>query len=98
MPELNSGDQIDVDSTLQGLVGAVDEPEAKEPKAPPPALLERFSIDQRKAFLEMWELIPPHLRDIHFDLDGNQWSPEDIRQFGDVFFGTKVDFQNPKQT
>ena len=32
----------------------------------------------------MWELIPPHLRDIHFGLDGNQWSPEDIRQLGDV--------------
>ena len=39
---------------------------------PPPALLERFHNDQRKAFLEMWELIPPHLQDIHFDLDGTQ--------------------------
>ena len=52
-PESNSGDQIDVDSNLQGLVGAVDESEAKEPKASPPALLERFNNDQRKAFLEM---------------------------------------------
>ena len=72
LSELNSDDQIDVDSNLQGLVGAVDESEVNEPKAPPPDLLERFNNDQHKAFLEMWELIPPHLRDIHFDLDGNQ--------------------------
>ena len=70
MARVQLGDQIDVDSNLQGLVGAVDESEAKEPKVPPPVLLERFNNDQRKAFLEVWELIPPHLQDIHFDLNG----------------------------
>ena len=63
---------------------------------PPPALLERFNSDQRKAFLEMWELIPPHLQDIHFDLDGTQWSPGDIRQLGDVLLRYEGRFSKSK--
>ena len=44
----------------------------------------------------MWELIPPHLQDIHFDLDGNQWSPEDIRQLGDVLLRYEGKFSKSK--
>ena len=44
----------------------------------------------------MWELIPPHLQDIHFDLDGTQWSSEDIRQFGDVLLRYEGRFSKSK--
>ena len=70
--ELNSDDQNVVGSKLKGLVGSIDESLATEIEAPPLALLERFDSDQRKAFVEIWEQIPSHLRDIHFDLDGSQ--------------------------
>ena len=53
--------------------------------APPsPALLERFNLDQRSSFIFVWARLPPHLREIVFDLHGPGWTPLAIEQQGDV--------------
>ena len=59
LAELNSDDQIYVDSILKGLVETTDESVATEHKAPSPASLQRLDNDQHKAFLEMWKQIHP---------------------------------------
>ena len=42
------------------------------------------SADQRTSFLNRWDRLPPHLRDIIFDLHGSGWSPSVIDSLGDV--------------
>ena len=67
--------------------------------SPSPALMERLNPAQRSAFLRVWVRLPPHLREIVFDLHDPGWDPPAIEQLGDVlcgfpdvFFTSKTDF------
>ena len=51
---------------------------------PSPALLERLSTDQRTSFLQVWNRLPSHMREIAFDLRGLGWTPTVITQSGDA--------------
>ena len=83
----------------------VDDPSPLQPQppsthsAPSPELLERLDADQRASFLRVWDGLPPHLREIHYDLHGPGWTPAVIdelgavlRDFPDVFSTSKTDF------
>ena len=68
---------------------------------PSPALLERLNPDQCSSFLRVWARLPPHLREIAFDLHDPGWSPPAIEQLGDVlcefpdvFSTSKTDFES----
>ena len=52
----------------------------------PPSLvlLERLNPDQRSSFLRVRVRLPPHLRDMAFDLHDPGWTPPAIEQLGDV--------------
>ena len=67
--------------------------------APSPTLLKRFNSDHRSSFLRVWARLPPHLREIAFDLHDPGWTPPVIAQLGDVlcefpdvFSTSKTDF------
>ena len=58
-----------------------------------------MNSDQRSSFLSVWNRLPPHLRDIAFDLHDPGWTPTVIAQLGDVlcdfpdvFSTSKTDF------
>ena len=66
--------------------------------SPSPALLERLNQDQRSLFLGVSARLPPHLREIAFDLHDPGWTPSVIDQLGhvlcevpDVFSTSKID-------
>ena len=46
--------------------------------------MERLNPAQRSAFLRVWAQLPPHLREIAFDLNDPGWDPSAIEQLGDV--------------
>ena len=82
---------------------ASENPPPADPHDPPtalcPQLLARLDADQRTSFLNLWDRLPPHLRDIIFDLHGSGWSPSVIDSLGDVlcefpdvFSASKTDF------
>ena len=52
--------------------------------SPSTALLQRLKLDQRSSFLRAWARLPPHLREIAFDLHDLGWTPSAIEQLGDV--------------
>ena len=52
--------------------------------APLTALLERLSTDQRSSFLQTWNRLPPHMRQITFHLHSPGWTSADILQLGEV--------------
>ena len=67
--------------------------------SPSTTLLERLNPDQRSSFLRVWARLPPHLREIAFDLHDRGWTPSAIEQLGDVlcefpdaFSTSKTDF------
>ena len=69
------------------------------PTAPCPQLLARLDANQRTSFLNLSDRLPPHLRDIIFDLHVSGWSPSVIDSLGDVlcefpdvFSTSKTDF------
>ena len=53
-------------------------------RPPSPALLERLSANQCSSFLPTWNRLPPHMREITFDLHGPGWTPAVITQLGEV--------------
>ena len=53
-------------------------------RLPSPTLFERLSTDQRSSFLETWNRLPPHMREIAFDLHGPGWVSVVITQSGKV--------------
>ena len=53
-------------------------------RAPSTPLLERLSTDQRSSFLQTWNRLPSHMREITFDLHGPGWTPTIILQLGEV--------------
>ena len=82
---------------------ASEDPPPADPHDPPTApcsqLLARLDADQRTSFVNLWDRLPPHLRDIIFDLHGSGWSPSVIGSLGDVlcefpdvFSTSKTDF------
>lgn len=50
---------------------AVGSVKVVELKPPPSTLLDSLDDAQRKSLLEMWNRLPPHLRDFRFDLEGS---------------------------
>ena len=51
---------------------------------PPPVLLKQLNPDHRSSFLRVLTRLPPHLREIAFDLHDPGWTPPAIEQLGDV--------------
>ena len=39
-----------------------------------PTLLERLTPKQRASFLRVWDSLPPHFRDVTFDLHSTEWT------------------------
>ena len=67
--------------------------------SPSPAILERLNQDERSSFWSIWARLPPHLREISFDLRDPGGTPSAIEQLGDVlceypdvFSTSKADF------
>ena len=67
--------------------------------SPSPALLDRLNQDQRSSILRVWAGLPPHLREIAFNLHDPGWTPSAIDQLGnvlcefpDMFSTSKTDF------
>ena len=52
--------------------------------APSPALLERLSNDQRSSFVQTWNHLPPHVREITFDSYGPGCTLVIMFQLGEV--------------
>ena len=64
--------------------------------SPSPALLERWSSEQRDSFLRVWTRLPlHHLRAVASDLHGTGWTPEAIEQLGDVLCEFSDVFSKP---
>ena len=66
---------------------------------PSPALRERLNQHRRSSFLRVWARLPPHLREIAFDVHDPGWTPSANAQLGDVlcefpnvFSTSKTDF------
>ena len=99
-PDSDLGDQDSTappqDQSCGTLVGNVRIAEAPEPEPPPAELLGRLDEKQRDAFVEVWDRLPSHLRTINFDLVGSDWSPEVIRQLGDVLVQYEGGFSKSK--
>lgn len=72
--------QTDADRSVDG-VGSV---QVVQLKPPPSTLLDCLHDPQHKSFLEMWNRLPPHLRDFRFDLEGSDLSPVDAKQRGSL--------------
>ena len=75
--------------TLESQVSAVARSPDTEVAAPTvplssPALMERLNPAKRSAFLRIWARLPPHLREISFDVHDPGWDPPAIEQLGDV--------------
>ena len=68
--------------------GASENPPPADPHvprtAPCPQLFARLDADQRTSFVNPWDRLLRHLRDIVFDLNGSGWSPSVIDSLGDV--------------
>ena len=74
------------DCQVSAITSSADTGEAASAVTPSPALPERLSPDKRSSFLRVWARLPPHLREIEFDLHDPGWTPPAIEQLGDVLF------------
>ena len=63
---------------------------------PSPTLMKCLNPAQRSAFLRVWARLPPHLREIAFDLHYPGWDPPAIEQLGDVLCGFPDVFSTSK--
>ena len=52
--------------------------------SPSPALMGRLNLAKCSAFLCVWARLPPHLREIAFNLHDPGWDPPAIEQLGDM--------------
>ena len=87
------------DGQVSAVRSSPDTGEADTVTAPSPTLLKRLNSDQRSSFLSVWDRLPPHLREIAFDLHDPGRTPPVIAQLGDVlcefpdvFSTSKTDF------
>ena len=60
--------------------------------------LKRLTAEQRASFIKLWDKLPPHLRDIKFDLHGEGWTPVVIDQLGTVLSDYQDMFRRRLQT
>jgi len=67
-------------------VFAVQEDDKAElPNDEPPAdVMSSLNAAQQVAFRRLWQRVPPHIRDVHFDFNAKLWEPEDIDKLGDL--------------
>ena len=67
------------DSQVSTVASSTDA-EGIAPAVPPPSptVMERWNPAQRSAFLRVWARLPPHLREIAFDLHDPGWDPPAI--------------------
>ena len=73
------------DCQVPAVTSSLDTGEAASPvMSPSPALVERLNPDQRSSFSRVWARLPPHLREITFDLQNPGWTSPAIEQLGDV--------------
>ena len=59
-------------------------PENGPRKEPPPEETQDISVEQRAAFLRLWDKIPPHLHDIRFSVRHHDWGVADFDNLADV--------------
>ena len=59
-------------------------PPKEVPTKPPADLLDRLNTEQKASFISLWDTLPPHLRSIKFDLHGEGWTADVIKQLGSV--------------
>ena len=69
-------------SRVNAVVG--DGSPEKSDEKPPATVLSSLNALQRKAFLLLRNKIPAYLRPIHFDLENNLWTADDIDALGDL--------------
>ena len=79
---------LDVRALHDNIPEADQSPSTADPPTAPnascPQLLARLDADQRKSFLDLWERLPLHLRDVNSDLHGSGWTPSVIKNLGDA--------------
>jgi len=51
---------------------------------PLPAVLSNLEPLKRKAFIRLWNRVPAHLREIHFDFEESLWKADDIDSLGNL--------------
>ena len=72
---------------VSAVTSSPDTGEAAPAVTPPsPALLKRLNPDRRSSFLRVWVRLPPHLREIAFDLHDPDCPPPVVEELGDVLF------------
>ena len=73
------------DSQVSAAVSLTDAEGIAHAVPPPsPTLMERLNPAQRSSFIRVWARLPPHLREITFDLNDPGWDLPTIEQLGDV--------------
>lgn len=45
---------------------------------PPADVMSSLKPAQQVAFRRLWQRVPPHIRDVHFDFNAELWEPSDI--------------------
>ena len=70
------------------VVASSTDAEGIAPAVPPPSptLMECLNPAQRSAFRRVWARLPPHLREIAFDLHASGWDPPAIEHLEDVLW------------
>ena len=53
-------------------------------KVEAPPVLADLDSEQQRAFEQMWEKLPAHMRKIKFGLEGAHWPVEDIKKLGEL--------------
>ena len=51
---------------------------------PPEEVMSTLNTAQQAAFRKLWQKVPPHIRDVHFDFNASLWEAEDINALGDL--------------
>ena len=66
-------------------------------KEPPPEVTQDMSVDQRAAFLRLWDKIQPHLHDVRFGIRHRDWGVTDLDMLADVLCTYKHRFLRDKR-
>ncbi|CAM9304430.1 unnamed protein product [Laminaria digitata] len=66
------------------IVHAVETVDVTPPRAPPEDVLATLDGSQREAFARLWQRVPLHLHEIHFDFEKPLWTAADIGALGDL--------------
>lgn len=78
-------DEFSLEENEEFKVHMVQEGEAEMPNDEPPAdVMSSLNPAQQVAFRRLWQRVPPHIRDVHFDFNAELWEPADIDKLGDL--------------